>query len=564
MNVKADKNTTFAVTIRKTDTIITLRKVVAEKYGRPPSHIRLFLGSQELKGDKTLQEAKITDGSQVVSRAKSINDVKKEQSKEDKFIESVEEISFRSLLTEILQLQLQGLGLDSSVVSQILHSNEEKPAGPSVRDQYHPGIILAAPANFERIFKLLDLVSPIASDIWDLLQLIPPNSEMNKKLEDLASLEQNLDTHLNTPVILKLAYSLAVISTSVQGAKAPGAWCDKFLELDGINRLLSTLARLELERTGAYLTCCTKLLRLINFFIAYELEHKQTNSLKSIKKKQLKQFISQVLSISLTLNNGEVHLDHSSSIVKHAVRFVTYCILAQHSLLSFLYGLPLTKTWLQFLLLESPVTKVRKAASLGLITFCKSISSEKKDVASPSTFFLNLLLTYLDVVEGFSKSSENFFLAVESLLASADTNSEWGFTLLLKLIDSLNQHPILEASESADSVDCGLIGIFNLIRIILMNSPQYKLVAVQQYDLLTECLLKNCLFAIPTADNHGPDAPPKCKTKESRYAAYRLLVELCKQVPENFIALTTNILQTMNRGKKIDFINFPSFISIFY
>jgi len=41
-------------------------------------------------------------------------------------------------------------------------------------------------------------------------------------------------------------------------------------------------------------------------------------------------------------------------------------------------------------------------------------------------------------------------------------------------------------------------------------------------------VFEQCLFALPTAEEHGPTAPPKCKTVESRTAAFSLLTELVR------------------------------------
>ena len=39
---------------------------------------------------------------------------------------------------------------------------------------------------------------------------------------------------------------------------------------------------------------------------------------------------------------------------------------------------------------------------------------------------------------------------------------------------------------------------------------------------LIEELFKKCLFFLPTAQNHGPYAPPKCKTPQSRASALKV------------------------------------------
>lgn len=69
----------------------------------------------------------------------------------------------------------------------------------------------------------------------------------------------------------------------------------------------------------------------------------------------------------------------------------------------------------------------------------------------------------------------------------------------------------------------------------------------QQSGGLIKELVYKCLFEIPTIDQHGADAPPKCKSHETRDAAFKLLVELARECPENFAELA-DLLMTQHEG----------------
>lgn len=56
------------------------------------------------------------------------------------------------------------------------------------------------------------------------------------------------------------------------------------------------------------------------------------------------------------------------------------------------------------------------------------------------------------------------------------------------------------------------------------------------------------MFDIPTSDNHGQLAPPKCKTKKSRQSAFKLLRELAQDCKENFLQLTDELLKQHTDG----------------
>ena len=234
--IKAPQGLTFALTFRKTDTIRTLRQHVAEKLGRPMNHIKLLLGSQELRGDKTLFEIKITDNTQLTARLKSI-DMKKEITQEDRFQENVEEITLRSFFTEILQLQLNGLGLIGTPIAQLVHTIPLDGPSPSTQHSFllnHPKIILAEQQNFSKLFHLLDIQEPIASKGWELISLLSLNQSMIDEFKDISSLQKNIDKYFNSTTVLKLAYSFSVISNLV---KENTSWCDKFIELNGLGIL---------------------------------------------------------------------------------------------------------------------------------------------------------------------------------------------------------------------------------------------------------------------------------------------------------------------------------------
>ena len=55
----------------------------------------------------------------------------------------------------------------------------------------------------------------------------------------------------------------------------------------------------------------------------------------------------------------------------------------------------------------------------------------------------------------------------------------------------------------------------------------------------------DCIFALPTPNNR---MLPKCKTKESRRAAFDVLVELVKGSVENYSLLHSKILRQHQKG----------------
>lgn len=609
VGVRVDKGSNFSVTLRSTDTIKTLRQEVADKYGRPMNYIRVIHGSTELKGDKTLKEAKINNNTQLIARAK-VTDITKPVSQDEKFAEYVQEITIRSLLTQILELQLNGLGLRSEYIEKLLHTTDQTKRG--LTEQGNLAVrIMGKQKNFQRLFKLLNLQGDIAGHAWDLLNILP-NSTMIEEFENTDKLKEKLESYLDPAVILKLAYSLNMISTltierqenktylppnnninhdsqdnnnnnnnspnlnnnnSINNKDKLTIWINQFLELNGIFKLLDTLLDIPVSDSSAHITCFNQLLRLINYFI----ECQNKNPIKTGKTineyEKLDEVFHRILSISYTLtlkqkDNNQLDNNEENKkkiIIGSCIHFIMNSIIAKNHLLTQLYNWENLTDWLKCCLLECLSKKIRQETSNELETLCKEIENkfdqklfenDEKQFILPSKFFLLKLLDFLNESENYPNTSDYYFNLLEKIykLLSLHHNNNKddddddfykGFSkkLVLKLIDCIKSHKVLEENENMKYKDTSLIGLFDFLRCIIRSSIYLKELSAQN-SLLNE-LFKDCLFAIPSADNHGPDAPPKCKTKDSRYSAYRLLVELCRDVPNNFTSVSDALLKNM-------------------
>ena len=520
--IKADKGSNFPLVIKQTETLSSLRQIISEKYGKSPQQLRITINNQEIKdSDRTLEEIKIPDGQSILVRAKQV-DPKKEMTKEEKFEENIEELSLRSLLLEVLQLQLHGFGLMSGMVTRLRQGKQKTKTTIEQKDAYHPANTLSA-QNFQFFYGLLDKGTNIASSVWNLLNLLPINKFL-KSFESIDQLEANLESHLSEQAIYKLAYSLKIISEIIkkQQNSQNNQWCNKFLELNGLKLLLQTFMTCELGDSIGHATAFALILRIINFFITYD-----SSKLEGV---ELPQLISRAVAVSkFFAKSDEDNSENSGIIVKQSLELLISCLKFNKNLDQHLFDITRESEWLHALLLESPVTKVRQEMSFGIAKLCRIMNDDQITV-----FFFQSSLAYLSTIESYPKTSDHFFLLLEKLndLNQSQEDIERIQELLLKLITQVKKHPVLEASDAPEEQDKGLIGFLNFIRSIVKKDRKLKVCCLSE-GLIDE-VYTNCLFSIPTADDHGPDAPPKCKTRESRYSAYRLLVEVAKDAPENF------------------------------
>jgi len=120
--------------------------------------------------------------------------------------------------------------------------------------------------------------------------------------------------------------------------------------------------------------------------------------------------------------------------------------------------------------------------------------------SAPPTFFLNLLLPALAEVELYSETCDQYFMVLEALLKDYDNSKE-----LLQLVKQLSRaivkHPVVETHATSGPEDKVLIGLMQLVLVIIKHDKSFKSESTVQ-SLILEVFDK-CLFAIPTASDHG-------------------------------------------------------------
>jgi ubiquitin C-terminal hydrolase len=238
-------------------------------------------------------------------------------------------------------------------------------------------------------------------------------------------------------------------------------------------------------------------------------------------------------------------------------------------------------------------SSVRHSITTALFQICKHCDvSAAGDLGppmqAPRAFFLKNLLESLPSGKDKSLSShcEEHFWLVSQLLKEAmrgdDVDATTFEPLLKRLIEQAKQHVTSELNES-DPTDQVLVGVMHLIHTLL-REPSFRVLAGSEAtgNLVYE-IFYNFLFApqasasgagsgagatvteITTAqeeekllkaraDTHvGTVDPhlPKCKTKCSRAGAFRVLVRLCEDTPENHARLMQYVKQQENSVSKL-------------
>jgi hypothetical protein len=153
------------------------------------------------------------------------------------------------------------------------------------------------------------------------------------------------------------------------------------------------------------------------------------------------------------------------------------------------------------------------------------------------SFFLPLLLS--DKIFGEVFKNEERCSAMMKLIFTLIEQSQIEFlaemkldinSLLKRLADIVRERKPVE--RSAKDSDHLLSGVLSLLRSLFSLYPGKRRIYGQDLGLVKE-LLNNCLFEVKLRNKKKGVPGPKCKSHNTRSAALRLLVVLCKDCAEN-------------------------------
>lgn len=224
--------------------------------------------------------------------------------------------------------------------------------------------------------------------------------------------------------------------------------------------------------------------------------------------------------------------------------------------------------WLQRFILDDPEPAVRREACAALYRICLGNSVAYDTLMGP---ILSRLISFLPVAEKMvSQNIGNSQLSVE------DGKDPYGpacrdyFWLLCRLVDTLRPEIVRESFDDpqnsiidieslchqvSDGIinrkifepryggqDDGLIGLLNLMANLIKFDPPFKFSADAEVFIVK---IFDCLFDLPTAHQRQK---PKCKSQSSRAGAYDLLVEMCRNAPNNFSILHAKLMKQHQSG----------------
>eukprot|EP01087_Luapelamoeba_hula_P004813 TRINITY_DN1477_c2_g1_i2.p1 TRINITY_DN1477_c2_g1~~TRINITY_DN1477_c2_g1_i2.p1 ORF type:complete len:2138 (-),score=282.67 TRINITY_DN1477_c2_g1_i2:109-6522(-) len=429
-----------------------------------------------------------------------------------------------------------------------------------------PSTILSAQQYFEQLFELLNLDAFTAQMAWDLLMCLPTNSKLLQELRTFQSATYSAPVWselLNPSSTFKLLYALQIVESEVtneEGAK----WCEGFVAQGGVSHLLHIFMStdfLDEEKGSKRIVCLALLLKLANYFTLDHqpggLHHKLRDPSGFLERIGPSVFINKLLEVSGKVAFAESEPGNSDSATVSVMKFLMQqfvaCTVTSAAAQDALKTNPLLDSWLQTVLITCPDQDKRHAVEDALATIC-ALSGELS--GGIHTFMRDKLLTFLPRITPSSQMTYQYFDLLNKLI-TRDCESvppaSVGFfhNLIALLVQMLKKHPIVETQENvyAGFQDNVILGILKLLftTVAAFGDLKERLGGPHGDNLMIE-IFDKCLFDIPTIDSHEEDAPPKCKSQETRTAAFHVLLELCRGCDANFTLLYDRLVAQHHDG----------------
>eukprot|EP01083_Nonionella_stella_P001556 4478_1 len=411
-------------------------------------------------------------------------------------------------------------------------------------------------ASFKLLYSMLTLPSIQATHAWRLLASIPQNPELagllcSPKDPDL----QHWQGFLNGRCALNLLYCLQIISARVlKNSKVRRAWLDMFRQSGGLRVILEVLkADLPTQEHRTAIMrhfrnkCVARMFEILALFV---LDRGEFVSLAELSTDDLQRLPKRMLTSirEATVKFPPIRTVQSGITEEDIIAPARICIRIGFDILVALINFqnPLVRcissdrSFNEVIargLLENEFSEIRSEMSSGIIKLCNlpdldGIQSQHH----PRSFICENLLTILGKMQKDSIGAAEYFQLLQSLFSHL--NGDDGIFLssenrLAKLWNQVTSlictHEVFETSVyDADTAIRGLLGLSSA----LVNlKPSFQ--DTQECRKLIQELFSGCLFGSVKEKGEMAIDPSKCKSFESRKAAFGLLNALVRNNASN-------------------------------
>lgn len=402
-------------------------------------------------------------------------------------------------------------------------------------------------------------------------------------MEKIAAQDENAMTETPAPVAAPNS-SPTKPGFATRSASVSQEWTEVFVRSGGMRHLfdifMSGVLQSEHNCENEWRTdCLASLLRILCLLGVDELKPEDTlltvpaineNMMPLISAKLTLRRLASILSdASRPTNPHQFKTGYwgRAQVIHFAMNLLVCLVHSSAQAREYLWVEPEICEWLQRFILDDPEPAVRREACAALYRICLGNSSAYDTLMGP---VLSRLISFLPLAEKMVSQVSSAHQIVE------DGKDPYGpacrdyFWLLCRLVDTLTPEIVRRSFEEpqtaiidiealcrqvAESIvnrkfnetryggqDDGLVGLLNLMANLIKYDPPFKFGADAE-TFITKVF--ECLFDLPSPQHRHK---PKCKSQTSRAAAYDLLVEICRNAPNNFNILHGKLLKQHQPG----------------
>jgi len=456
-----------------------------------------------------------------------------------------------------------------------------------LEEEKNPKLLISNNTNYiNQLFLLLSKESAsYVESVWELLTTLPCNKKIVDDINSITSSSVTIkdwNAILDTKSIHKFLYVLQIIEeiitppqdmhlATVEASISYKRWISSFCKKEGLKHLFHAFINLPISSLHHPLTrkCFSMLLKVLNLIEAadYLLEGYVTNfeeyypaliqrvvvileafaqfSILSENEKQLrllrlqkspkhdeeetanKEMIAMQKQLREQVEESRA-FNYAFKIMRRRQRGISY--------FKEMSKLPLFKELLLKGLVLSDNQELRKVFADKLLEVCEISEGTIEINNNPFVVLISLMMQMIKETFDKTSNSQEFYrllsnilkLVSKEILGKVLTNVH---DILATISSYIKERPVIErTSKDTDNV---LIGLFLLLEQLLNKFPSEQIFVGDSCSMLSE-VLKKCLFEFPVMTEQSLSTlPPKCKSDDSRHAAFGLLQALSRNCPEN-------------------------------
>jgi len=450
-------------------------------------------------------------------------------------------------------------------------------------DELYPKKFLATQKEyFELFFSLLGLGGETADRVWVLLRYLPINKDLEERVLGLAK-QESIDWKavLPTESITKLLYTLQTVKNNILNdetgrprsaspvagqphltidVKVPDhvkAWNSMFLSKGGFKHLYDFLMKTpqeELLKGVLPQQCMALVMTILKHFLGGSLEvlgvdNKIANDM--VDYPALIDRLLRVVNASIELkaedeDGAKVHGD----LINVTFSLLIHASTRNEKYMATVLGFPKWEHVVIQGLTRNQNGHFRKELSEGLHKFAfRAEAAGYEGKKNPRSLFLPFLLSRLEHIDTSSHETPcgEYFSTLGHFIKQSVVLDFDSKALSAHLNKLLRSHPILEAHEK--EIDHVLVELLTLTLQLVIKVPELReLLGASSgkegllqniVDSLFEMPAELSSFSYSESGATGGNSPPKCKSPQSRAAAFKLLAEMCKDNVTNALRVAS-------------------------